>query len=159
MGSTLTRFEKNPADIVLLHAGHNHTSEEQPVARIVVATESLIGTLRKTNPQVTVLLAQVIPSGKLPKYSYLPELNAELAKLAPRLHSVASPVVLVNQAEGFDWHSDTVADRVHPNARGADKMAEKWFASLTQVLEKPKPSFPAAGTKRTGNGIPSPGSP
>jgi len=34
-----------------------------------------------------IFLAQEIPSGKLPKYAYLPELNAELALLAPELSS------------------------------------------------------------------------
>lgn len=135
------RFRKLPADVVLLHSGHNHKSEEQPVDGIVAATERMIGSFRESNPQVIVLLAQVIPSGKLPKYSYLPLLNEELAKLAAKLNSPTQPVVLVNQADGFDWATDTVKDKVHPNARGAEKMAARWFVALTNVLEQPKQSF------------------
>lgn len=131
-------FRQHPADIVLLHSGHNHSAEEQPVAGIVAATERLIAAFRAANPRVTVLLAQVIPAGKLPKYSYLPALNQELAALAKRLDGPEQRVVLVDQATGFDWTTDTVADKVHPNARGAEKMAETWFHALREVLPAPR---------------------
>ena len=134
--SVPAHFRAQPADIVLLHSGHNHTVEEQPVAGIVAATEKLIAAFRAANPRVTVLLAQVIPAGKLPKYAYLPELNRALALLAARLDAPAQRVLLVDQATGFDWRTDTVEDRVHPNARGAEKMAAGWFAALEQILKK-----------------------
>jgi lysophospholipase L1-like esterase len=123
-----------PADIVLIHAGHNHFAEEKPVPGILRATESMIANARKANPKVTILLAQVITSGKLPKYSYLPELNQELAKLATKLHRPDQRVILVDQATGFDWKTDAVADLVHPNAQGAAKMAACWFQALQPLL-------------------------
>lgn len=131
------RFTATPAAVVLLHAGHNHFSEQRPVPGIVAATENLIASFRRVNPRVTVLLAQVIPSGKLPKYDYLPELNVALAALASRLNSAEQPVLLVNQADGFDWHADTIEDHVHPNASGAEKMAARWFEVLRHVLPGP----------------------
>jgi len=131
-------FKDHPADIVLIHAGHNHTVEEKPIDKIVGATEKMIASFRELNPHVTVLLAQVITSGKLPKYSYIPELNQALAKLAEKLNTPAQPVILVNQAEGFDPATDTIADKVHPNAAGAEKMAAKWFDALTKIMQKPK---------------------
>ncbi|MBI5692079.1 MAG: right-handed parallel beta-helix repeat-containing protein [Verrucomicrobia bacterium] len=134
------RFAQHPADLVLLHAGHNHFAEERPVPGMIAATEKLIAGLRATNPRVVVLLAQVIPAGKLPKYSYLPELNAELARLAARLHAPGQPVVLVDQATDFDWRTDTVADLVHPNASGAAKMAARWFAALRPLVSAPVPA-------------------
>lgn len=127
----------HPADIVLIHAGHNHTAEEMPIPKIIAATESIIGTIRKANPKAIVLLAQVITSGKLPKYSYIPELNTSLAKLAEKLNKPDQPVILVNQAEGFDPEKDTINDKVHPNAAGAEKMATRWFEALVKVMEKP----------------------
>ena len=39
-------FREHPADIVLLHSGHNHTVEEQPVPGIVAATEEDTGMLK-----------------------------------------------------------------------------------------------------------------
>jgi lysophospholipase L1-like esterase len=123
-----------PADIVLIHAGHNHFAEEKPVPGILRATESMIASARQANPKVTILLAQVITSGKLPKYSYLPGLNQQLAKLATKLHRPEQRVILVDQATGFDWKTDAVADLVHPNAQGAAKMAGQWFEALQPLL-------------------------
>lgn len=131
-------FKEHPADIVLLHAGHNHFVEDKPVDKIVAANESMIATVRAVNPKVIVLLAQVIPSGKLPKYSYIPPLNEALAKLATRLNTAQQPVILVKQAEGFDPAKDTIEDKVHPNAQGGAKMAARWFEALEKVLPKPK---------------------
>lgn len=109
-------------------------SEDQPVPGIVRDTEAMIEHFRAMNPNVTILLAQVIPAGKLPKYSYIPESNRELESLAARLSQRGFNVVLVNHADGFDWKSDTVSDKVHPNAAGATKMAEKWMDVLLAYL-------------------------
>lgn len=127
-------FAQTPADIVLLHCGHNHFVDEHPVPGIVKATEQLIAACRKVNPRVTVLLAQVITSGKLPKYAYIPELNVALAELGKQLNTAEAPVVMVNQAEGWEPERDTITDKVHPNEQGAAKMAAKWFAALQTVL-------------------------
>ena len=127
-------FRAQPADIALIHAGHNHFAEERPVPGIVAATEAIISGIRVVNPRVVVLLAQVIPSAKQPKYSYHPELNRALAALAQRLSSPPSPVLIVDQTQGFDPVADTVADRVHPNQSGAEKMAAAWFQALIPVL-------------------------
>jgi lysophospholipase L1-like esterase len=133
-------FHTNVADIILIHSGHNHTNTEVPVRGIIEATEAMIRTARSVNSQVIVLVAQVIPSGKLPKYEYIPELNVELAKLPARLTTKESPVIGVNMAEGFDWRTDTISDHVHPNSLGAEKMAAKWFEALTNALAKPENS-------------------
>jgi lysophospholipase L1-like esterase len=128
-------YSRYPADIVLIHSGHNSFSEDKPVQGIIRDTEAIIENIRNINPGVTILLAQVIPAGKLPKYSYIPELNEELASLSERLISKGYSIILVNHAEGFDWKTDTVEDKVHPNANGAKKMAQKWMDALIALLE------------------------
>ena len=140
-------YARYPADIVLIHSGHNSFSKDKPVAGIVRDTEAIIDNIREINPHAAVLLAQVIPSGKLPKYSYIPELNKQLAALATRLDKPDRRVILVNQAAGFDWKTDTVGDKVHPNASGAAKMADKWLEALLPLLENPN-AEPAAPAKR-----------
>ena len=129
-------YSRYPADIVMIHSGHNSFSQNKPVPGIIHDTEAMIDNIREINPDVIVLLAQVIPSGKLPKYSYIPELNQELSSLFGRLNKQWQSIILVNQAEGFDWKTDTVNDKVHPNASGAKKMAEKWIDALLPLLEK-----------------------
>jgi lysophospholipase L1-like esterase len=129
-------YGKYPADIVMIHSGHNSFSKDKPVQGIIRDTKAIIETIRSINPKVTILLAQVIPAGKLPKYSYVPELNRELETLSKDLMSKESKVILVNQADGFDWKTDTIKDKVHPSASGAKKMADKWMDALLPLLDR-----------------------
>jgi lysophospholipase L1-like esterase len=124
------KLKQAKPDIILLHCGHNHSAEEKPVPGIIAAERAIIEAARKQNPKVVVLLAQVIPSGKLPKYGYIPELNQAEVFLARELTKSDSPVMIVDLATGFDPQKDTILDKVHPNAQGAEKMANKWFFAL-----------------------------
>ena len=132
-------FPDNIADIVLIHVGHNYFADVQGEASILneveTATRSIIDTARTHNPDVIILLAQVITSSKLPKYSYIPALNLRLADLATDLDSPEQPVIIVNQADGWDPVADTVDDQVHPTQAGATKMANKWFETLQPLLD------------------------
>ena len=42
-------------------------------------------------------------------------------------------IVLVDQEAGFDWQRHTVNDKVHPNDRGAKKMAHVWAKAMAAV--------------------------
>ena len=121
-----------PADIVLLHAGHNHFAEEKPISGMIASYRSIISKIQAINPKVRILIAQVIPSGKLPKYSYIPELNKRIAEMVASLDS--KHVFMVDQAQDFDWQKYTIHDKVHPNKDGAEKMATVWFEALKNVL-------------------------
>jgi lysophospholipase L1-like esterase len=129
-------YSQYPADIVFIHSGHNRFSKDKPVPGIIRDTEAIIGNLQSINPQVTILLAQVIPSGEMPRYAYIPDLNKALSSLAGRMVLRGYNVILVNHADGFDWKTDTIRDKVHPNASGAKKMADKWMAALLPLLDK-----------------------
>ena len=132
-------FKQYPADIVLLHAGHNYSFHMNPVPRIIQAHEQLIAELRAINPRVIVLVAQVVPSADLPRYSYIQALNSALAEMAVRLNQPGQPVIIVDQTRGFDTATDLFTDQVHPNAGGAEKMAARWFEALQPILKDPKP--------------------
>ena len=128
------KLKQAKPDIILLHCGHNHSAEEKPVLGIIAAQRAIIEAARKQNPKVVVLLALVIPSGKLPKYGYIPELNRAEVLLAHEMHRSEAPVMIVDQFTGFDPQKDTILDKVHPNAQGAEKMATKWFTALKGVV-------------------------
>ena len=141
-----TKYEANAAkvvaDVLLLHAGHNYdatsTAEADIVASATNAHARIIAAARAQNPNVIVLYAKVITSGKLPKYSYIPALNDAIGNLAAELNTAASPVVAVDMSDGWDYTTDCVSDLVHPSAAGAEKMAAKWFAALQAQVSAEK---------------------
>lgn len=132
-------YRQFPADIVLIHAGHNYYASDSPVPDMIPAYKSIISTMKAINPDVIILLAKVIPSGKLPKYDYIPELNKEMVRMVKEMND--PHVILVDQETGFDWREYTVEDKVHPNKLGAERMAEVWYENLQQVLPRSQESF------------------
>lgn len=132
-------YRKYPADLVLIHSGHNHFDTENPVDGIIAAHQSIIRKIQAINPKAKILVAKVIESGKLPKYSYIPELNVQLEKMVEKMHN--PDVILVDQAKGFDWSKNTISDKVHPNSDGANKMAQVWFEAIKRILPAPEQSY------------------
>nr|WP_319512083.1 alpha/beta hydrolase fold domain-containing protein [uncultured Draconibacterium sp.] len=128
-----------PADVVLLHSGHNHFNTENPVNGIINAQKSIIEKILTINPEAKVMVAKVIESGKLPKYSYIPELNKQIEEMVQSLN--LPNVILVDQSKNFNWEKHSISDKVHPNPEGAEVMADVWFKALTKVLPKPEISF------------------
>ena len=139
------------ADVLLLHAGHNYNagdaslsptpmSEEDIVAAVTNAHARIIAAARAQNPNVIVLYAKVITSGgnRAVKYSYIPALNDAIAVNAAGLDTEASPVVVVDMADGWNYATDCVSDCVHPNDTGAAKMAAKWIAAFQDLTQTGK---------------------
>jgi lysophospholipase L1-like esterase len=123
-----------PADIVLLHAGHNHFKEDAPVPGIIQAQRTIIQTIKKKNNGALIFVAGVITSGKLPKYEYIPALNASLKAMVDSLHDAT--IIFVDQQQHWDWASYTISDKVHPNRTGARIIATHWFHAMATMLNK-----------------------
>ncbi|HEY4287826.1 MAG TPA: SGNH/GDSL hydrolase family protein [Puia sp.] len=123
-----------PADIVLLHAGHNHFVEESPVGSIIQAQRNIIRSIKKINPRALILVAGVITSGKLPKYEYIPELNGAIRRMVDSLKDPT--VVFVDQSLEWDWTRYTINDKVHPNRAGAGVIATHWFGAMAGLVSK-----------------------
>lgn len=147
-------YRQYPADIVLLHAGHNHFAEQKPVDGIIRAYENIINKIFAINPNAHIFLAQVTPSGKLPKYSYIPELNERIAAFV--VNAKNKHLHLVDMATGHDFRTMTIHDMVHPNDLGAERMANKWFEAISSVFKQHrKPAHPELLTYKTSkNGRP-----
>ncbi len=124
-----------PADIVLLHAGHNHFVEEAPVPGIIAAQKKIVQAIRRQKASAFVFIAAVITSGKLPKYSYIPELNNAIRSMVMEMQD--DHVIFVDQSRDWDWAKYTIADKVHPNRDGARHIATNWFNAITyQTVKK-----------------------
>lgn len=119
--------------IVLLHAGTNDAFADQPATEIAAELGELIEVLRDDVPEVVVLLARPIPTTSSAPDAILEQLSAELDDLAQAHDTVESPIVLVDQRDGFDADVDTY-DGLHPNAVGEQKMASRWLEALLPYL-------------------------
>jgi lysophospholipase L1-like esterase len=123
-------------DVVLMHFGTNDAWSNISPTRILDAYSTLVGQMRASNPNMKILVAQIIPMNP----SSCPEcagrvvaLNAAIPDWAAAISTAASPVVVVDQWSGFDTAVDTY-DGVHPNSAGDQKMANRWFPALTPFL-------------------------
>lgn len=124
-------------DIALIHLGTNDMYQSQTPESTRDEIEQIIKILRAKNPQVKVLVAQIIPL-PMPKNQNVPRLNQLLAQLAQTLNQPQSPVMSVDMYTGYSLNTDMQKDRIHPNANGEVKMAQRWFTALMspQMLGK-----------------------
>lgn len=124
-----------PADIVLLHSGHNHFAEESPVEGIIQAQKKIIRTIKAKNPRAVIFVAAVITAGKLPKYEYIPALNKLIRSMVSEMNDRS--IIYVDQQTNWNWQKHTIHDKVHPNREGARLIAENWYQSIIKFI-KPK---------------------
>jgi lysophospholipase L1-like esterase len=133
-----TWFDGRPADIVLMHFGTNDVWNNFTPTNILNAYTAILNKLRAVNPNVRVLVAQIIPlqpSGCNDCPTRAQSLNAQIPTWAAANSTAASPISVVDQYTGFNpaTGQDT-SDGVHPNAAGSTKIAAKWFAALTPLF-------------------------
>lgn len=127
-------------DIVLVHLGTNDIGQ-MGAAGVTNADTNLrliIERIRSVRPSVTILLAQVIPIG--PGSSYFANagqvgpLNATIATVAADLDTAGSPIIVVDQNNGYDVGTMMQSDGLHPNAAGETQMATTWAVALATLL-------------------------
>lgn len=128
----------NP-DILLVHLGSNDVFQQQTSSSTISDLERLIDTARRANPAVTILMAQLIPTTQSAANRRLSELNLRIAEMVARKSSEASALEAVDQFSGFVAMSMTY-DGVHPNREGEQRLAMRWFQTLTRYLENPAPN-------------------
>lgn len=147
-------------DIVLLHIGHNDLNRVDRNGSVVQATlddiDGIIDVLRSDNPNVTILLAQLIPSCRPIRDVNIESFNALVPDYAAGKTTTNSPVIVVDHFTGFDANTDTY-DCSHPNVTGEQKMADTWQAALTPLLNgSPQPTATVTSTPSTPTETPSP---
>jgi lysophospholipase L1-like esterase len=133
-------------DVVLLHIGTNDMRASQSVASTINDISTIIDRLRRVNPNVTVLLAKLIPDSE--NVSSIAALDDAIPNLAAQKNRSSSRVVLVDQSSGFDVSRDTF-DGLHPNESGEKKIASKFFAAVKPFLSQAAPTpqhVPLTGT-------------
>jgi lysophospholipase L1-like esterase len=147
----------NP-DIVLMHLGTNDVWNNIATTTILAAYTTLIGQMRANNPNMKILVAQIIPmnpSGCSYCAQGVINLDAAIPAWAASITTAQSPVIVVDQWTGFNDATDTV-DGVHPNDAGNQKMAARWFAPLATQLNTFLTPVPPTTTPTTTGTTPTP---
>ena len=121
-------------DVVLIHLGTNDVLQSQSTSSTIDELGQIIDQIRTANPNVSIILAQLIPVDNLSRNAAIRSLNNEILILAGSKDIENSPVRVVDQFSGFDPKLDTY-DGLHPNPTGEEKMAQNWFSALEKMLK------------------------
>lgn len=142
-------------DIVLMHLGTNDMwGGFIPLQNKMNALTKLVGQMRANNPNMKILVAQIIPmspSNCSTCASDVVAFNNAIPSWAAGLTTPQSPIIVVNQWTGFDVVADTY-DGVHPVTSGFVKMANRWFPALAQVLDNTTPGNYGLTVSKAGTG-------
>ncbi|HEU4460631.1 MAG TPA: SGNH/GDSL hydrolase family protein [Methylibium sp.] len=123
--------QNDAPDIVLMHFGTNDRWGGIAPARILEAYGAVLAAARERNPQVTLLVAQIVP---MANGVDVRALNEAIPRWAREHDTPRSRVIVVDHASGFD--SRWTLDGVHPNpTTGSQWMADRWFAALRPLLD------------------------
>jgi cellulase/cellobiase CelA1 len=125
----------NP-DMVMMHFGTNDCWCDKGTTAILDAYTILVEQMRANNPNMKIVVAQIIPLHPNDDADYdarVAHLNSSMISWASKLSTSESPITLVDQYSGFDTSTDTY-DGVHPNSSGSQKMCHKWYATLSTIL-------------------------
>jgi lysophospholipase L1-like esterase len=124
-------------DIVIMHLGINDMwGGYIPLANKLTAFTKLVGQMRAQNPNMKIIVAQIIPMSAAACATCPADviaLNQALPAWAAGLTTTQSPIVLADLWTGYDAVADNV-DGVHPNNAGFQKMANAWYPVLTRAL-------------------------
>ncbi|GHH89058.1 GDSL-type esterase/lipase family protein [Streptomyces capitiformicae] len=131
-------------DIVVMHFGTNDVWSSIAPDRILAAYTKLVGQMRASNPDMRILVAQIIPmkpSSCAACAQRVVDFNARIPDWARATSTSRSPVTVVDQWTGFGTATDTY-DGVHPNAAGDNKIAARWYPALSAALDAGIPQDP-----------------
>ncbi|MEU0457501.1 GDSL-type esterase/lipase family protein [Streptomyces sp. NPDC006129] len=138
------RLAATRPDIVVMHFGTNDVWSSIAPDRILAAYTKLVAQMRASNPDMRILVAQLIPmnpSTCAACAQRVTDFNARIPAWARATSTDRSPVTVVDQWTGFSTATDTY-DGVHPNASGDAKIAARWFPALAAVLDAGVPGGP-----------------
>lgn len=126
----------NP-DVVLLHIGTNDISQGASGSTTTTRLNTLMGQITTIKPNVKLFVSSIVPrwdslEGETQLY------NAAIPSLVNRFRGQGYNVNFV------DIHSAVtmadLADGIHPNLPGYQKMATQWNSSFTSVVPVPEPA-------------------
>jgi lysophospholipase L1-like esterase len=127
---------------ILLHIGTNDMNQNYDVANAPARLSALIDHIRTLAPTVELFVAQITPVADATVEARVRTFNAAV----PGIVAQKGPMTHVVDLHSAITTAD-LADGLHPNAGGYDKMAAAWFAALQSVPGSLSPvTTPPVGT-------------
>ena len=132
-------------DIALIHLGTNDIAaiafstynpfiDDLTIESSLEALIQIIKRLRRTNPDIVIYLAQVLPMIESNTQSQIPSIltnwNIGIRSIASHLSTEISPIYLVDMYS--DFGEEDLYDGVHPNESGATKMSQRWARAILE---------------------------
>ena len=132
-------------DIVLIELGTNDIFQCRTPQQMFNNLNVILYLLREKNKHIKIFLAQIPPLGvqwsdkKLCKndttyHDAIIDLNKQMAGYAKEHSTAQSPIVIVDQYTNIDPSVD-MFDDIHPNTKGEQIMAERWFNAIQHYLK------------------------
>lgn len=142
-GAVPAAFSANPADLVLLHIGTNDMDAgASAIDQTVTDVDTVLTNIWLEAPQATVILAQII--NRKPFDGDTSDFNAALKIMADGRIAGGDKLVLVDMENALIYPDDMDASSPseHPNPGGYEKMAEKWYSTLIDILPPSNEALP-----------------
>ena len=120
----------NPADVVLLHIGTNDIPSGANAADITEILDNVDG----YSKDISVVLARIInQTGDPARILATTQFNNAVEEMAKARIANGDKIIIVDQESALDYATD-MADAVHPNVAGYEKMSNVWLNALDSFL-------------------------
>jgi lysophospholipase L1-like esterase len=129
--NVVTWLRNTGSHTVLLHIGTNDILQNDDVANAPARLSALIDHITATVPTAEVFVAQIIPLANSSQNAQVQTYNAAIPGIVSSKVAAGEHVHLVDMYDALT--TADLADGVHPNAGGYDKMAAVWYSALLSV--------------------------
>lgn len=118
-------------NVITLHIGTNDIGQNYQVSTAPKRLAALIDQLIADEPKVTILVAQLICNSTPSVQSLIDSYNARIPEIVQSRAKAGKHVCLVSMKV---LTKADLADGLHPNDAGYQKMADAWDAAIQQVI-------------------------
>ncbi|KAL3456280.1 SGNH hydrolase-type esterase domain-containing protein [Aspergillus heterothallicus] len=115
-------------NVVLVMAGTNDCNSVEELSDQPDQLGRLIDEIPNACPDAAVIVAQLTPIASSHSESIVQQFNAAIPGLVSARVNAGKKVLTVNMSDSLTMGD--LADRLHPNDRGYDKMSQVWYSGI-----------------------------
>ncbi|MGK3998431.1 SGNH/GDSL hydrolase family protein [Sorangium sp. So ce1024] len=135
VGTSIPNYQPH---IITLMIGTNDINGNINVADAPNRLGRLLDSIFARDPNILVVLAQIVPTRTDGTNNAIMAYNAAMPNLVSTRVNMGQHIVLVDMYTAFtsdpNYRQTLLADNLHPNQAGYNRMAEVWFEALSPYL-------------------------